>query len=215
MIALVDNDILFKAACFGLFEELILINRESGETSVGVLGAARYVIPKKIEKNVQVTFANAAKAAFQSFVDTAEIIEPTEEEQLMAADFELAAQRAAVALDSGESQLCSVLIVRGLRLLLTGDKRAIRALEQLLDTDTRLTALAGKVTCLEQLVLEPLSTENYSRFRTAVCREPAVDKTLSICFSCKGEEATFESTTAGLKSYISDLRSQANRILTS
>jgi hypothetical protein len=213
MIALVDNDILFKAACFGLFEELIPRRYQLRETSVGILGAARYVIPKKIEKNVQAKIATAAKAAFQAFVDTAEIIEPTEEEQLMAADFELAAQRAAVALDSGESQLCAVLIVRALRLLLTGDKRAICALEQLLDTDTRLTALAGKVTCLEQLVLEPLSAENYSKFRTAVCWETAVDKTLSICFSCKAEEATFESTAAGLKSYINDLRSQADRIL--
>ena len=70
---------------------------------------------------MQATIATAAKAAFRSFVDTAQIIEPTEEEQLMAADFELAAQRAAVALDSGESQLCAVLIARALRLLLTGD----------------------------------------------------------------------------------------------
>ena len=212
MDAIVDNDILFKVACFGLFDELILTNCQP-EGSVGILGAARYVVPKKIQKNVQATIATAAKAAFQTFVDVAEMIEPTEDEQVMAADFELAAQRAAVALDIGESQLCAVLIARVLPLLFTGDKRAICALENLLDTDARLNALAGKVKCLEQLVLQPLLADNYSRFRVAVCREPAVDKTLAICFSCKVEQATLEGTIEGLKSYIYDLRSQANRIL--
>jgi hypothetical protein len=131
----------------------------------------------------------------------------------MAADFELAAQRAAVALDSGESQLCAVLITRALPLLFTGDKRAICALEHLFDRDARLNALAGKVKCLEQLVLQPMSADNYCQFRIAICGHPGTDKTMSICFSCRVEEATLEGTTAGLKSYINDLRSQANRIL--
>jgi len=212
MYAIVDNDILFKAACFGLFDELILASCRL-EGSVGILGAARYVVPKKIQKNVETAIAIAAKEAFQTFIGGAEIIEPTEEEQVMAADFELAAQRAAVALDIGESQLCAVLITRAVPLLLTGDKRAICALEHLLGTDPRLNALAGKVRCLEQLVLQPLSGNNYFQFRVAVCREPGVDKTLAICFSCKGEQATLEGITEGLKSYINDLRSQANRIL--
>jgi hypothetical protein len=212
MDVIVDNDILFKCSCFGLVDELILANCQP-EGSVGILGAARYVVPKKIHKNIQATIAAAAKEAFQTLVDVAEIIEPTEDEQVMAADFELAAQRAAVALDSGESQLCAVLIARALRLLFTGDKRAISALEHLLDSDTRLNALAGKVRCLEQLVLQPLSADNCAQFRVAVCREPAIDKTMAICFSCSAEEATLEGITAGLKSYINDLRSQANRIL--
>jgi hypothetical protein len=36
MDALVDNDILFKVACFGLFDELILPNCQP-EGSVGIL----------------------------------------------------------------------------------------------------------------------------------------------------------------------------------
>lgn len=213
MDTIVDNDILFKVACFCLFDELILANCNPDEGSVGILGAARYVVPKKIQKNVRAAIATAAKKAFQTFIDRAVIIEPTEDEQVMAADFELAAQRAAVALDSGESQLCAVLIARTLPLLLTGDKRAICALEHLLATDARLSALSGKVRCLEQLVLRPLSAENYWRFRVAVCQDPGVDKTLAICFSCTLEEATLEGITEGLKSYINDLRTKANRIL--
>jgi hypothetical protein len=92
MKAIVDNDILFKVACFGLFDELILNNCQS-VGSVGILGATRYVVPKKIQKNVEATIATTARAAFQAFLDVAVIIEPTEDEQMMAADFELAAQR--------------------------------------------------------------------------------------------------------------------------
>jgi hypothetical protein len=213
MDAIVDNDILFKLACFELFDDLIVNNGEPTGITVGVLGAARYLVPKNIEKNVQAAIATAAKAAFQNFMEIVEVIEPTEDEQVMAADFELSAQRAGVALDSGESQLCAVLIARSLPHLLTGDKRAICALERLLDGDTRLNALVGKVRCLEQLVLLPLSADNYPRFRIAVCREPTVDRTLAICFSCSAKQATLEGIIEGLRSYINDLRSQANRIL--
>src|SRR2546421_10117828 len=102
MDVIVDNDILFKCSCFGLFDELILRDYKP-DGSVGILGAARYVVPKKIRKSIQASISTAAREAFQTFVEVAEIIEPTEDEQVMAADFELAAQRAAVALDSGES----------------------------------------------------------------------------------------------------------------
>ena len=212
MDAIVDNDILFKVASFDLFDELILTNCEH-RTSIGILGAARYVVPKKIRSNADAKIATAANAAFQAFLAVAQIIEPTEDEQMMAADFELAAQRNAVALDSGESQLCAVLITRALSMLLTGDKRAICALEILLDTDARLNALIGKIRCLEQLVLQLLSVDNYSRIRVTICRRPEVDKTLTICFSCRVEAATLEGISEGLKSYINDLRSRASRII--
>jgi len=212
MDAIVDNDILFKAASFGLFDELVLTNCQS-DGSVGILGAARYLVPKKIHRNIDAQMVDAASAAFQTFLAVAKIVEPTHDEQVMAADFELAAQRAAVALDSGESQLCAVLIARALPLLLTGDKRAIVALEQLIEIDNRLSALEGKVRCLEQLILLALSASNYAQFRAAVCRQPGVDKALAICFSCTLEQAALEGITEGLKSHINNLRSHANRIL--
>ncbi|HYJ87581.1 MAG TPA: hypothetical protein VEW46_16080 [Pyrinomonadaceae bacterium] len=212
MEAVIDNDILFKGACYGLLEELLPADG-SITGPLGILGAARYVVAKKIQKSALRTNATTAIKELEAFLERAETVEPTENEQLMAADFELAAQRTAVALDSGESQLCAVVIARALPLLLTGDKRAIKAIERLLDVDPRLQFLCGKIKCLEQLVLRSLSEENHSRLRAAVCGEPDVDKALAICFSCKNEAATLEGISEGLRSYINDLRSGAPQVL--
>jgi len=212
MEAVIDNDILFKGACYGLLDELLPAN-SSTMGPPGILGAARYVVTKKIKKGTLRTDTTTAIQRLEAFIGRAEVVEPTENEQLMAADFELAAQRAAVALDSGESQLCAVVIARALALLLTGDKRAIKAIERLLDADTRLRSLCGKIKCLEQLVLQSLSEESVSRLRAAICGEPDVDKALAICFSCKNDGATLEGISEGLGSYISDLRAAAHQVL--
>jgi hypothetical protein len=179
---------------------------------LGILGAAPFVVRKKIQKSA-ISKGTKAINELNAFLATAVIVEPTDNEQAMAADFELEAQRAGVPLDTGESQLCAVLIVRTLPFLLTGDKRAIQAIEQLLDVDTRLRLVCGKVTSLEQIFLRALSEANQSAYRTAVCSEPNVDKTLTICFSCKSEHATPEGVREGLRSYINDLRSQSGQVL--
>ena len=69
----------------------------------------------------------------------------------MAADLEFRAQTTGLDLDVGESQLCAVLVMRMVPMLLTGDKRAISAIEHLFDLEPRIGWIAGRVYCLEQL----------------------------------------------------------------
>jgi hypothetical protein len=131
----------------------------------------------------------------------------------MAGEFELAALRAGVGLDAGESQLCAVLIKRLVPFLLTGDKRAIRAAEQLLDSADRLAGLCGKVRCLEQLVLDTLPRGGETNsLRERICAETEIDKALTICFGCSSGTVDVDYF-AALQSYIADLRRQATRIL--
>jgi hypothetical protein len=213
MEALVDNDILFKALMYGLLHELLGPYNTSTD-ALGVLGAAQFVIAKKIRKQSPGTTVTAEKLdQFFNFMKGCYVLEPTDEEQAMAADFEFAAQRAAVALDSGESQLCAVLVQRAVPVLLTGDKRAIHAIQALLRTDTRLLTLYGKVVCLEQLFLRSITEASKSPLRAAVCREPDLDKAITICFSCKGRDPQLSNIIAGLQSYINDLRTKASLVL--
>ena len=137
MEALVDNDILMKGACYGLLDEL-LSQTVSSIALLGILGATQFVVAKKIRKRVLRRDREAAVKSLEAFIQRITIVEPTTDEQRMAADFELAAQRAGVALDTGESQLCAVLVIRAVRQLYTGDKRAIQAMQELLEADTRL-----------------------------------------------------------------------------
>jgi hypothetical protein len=212
MKAAVDNDVLFKGCCYGLLGRLIGAVCD-GVEAVGVLGSARFVVAKKIEKAELRGNPSGALVVLSEFLSRSQVLEPSPSEQAMAADLELNAQRLGLNLDSGESQLCAILVFRVLPLLLTGDKRAITAIEGLVDTDERLLSICRKVTCLEQLVRKALHREGHVVFRGAICAEPEVDKALAICFSCSAPSMAASSIDEGLDSYIRSLRMHAPRVL--
>jgi predicted nucleic acid-binding protein len=209
---LIDNDVLLKGACYGVLLEItsaVFPNRNE----VGVLGAARFVVSKSIKRQALNRDSADAERTFANFLAHVRILEPDTQESGVAADLELAAQRLGLALDAGESQLCAILINRGLSLILTGDKRAIQAAEQLIDVDTRLLAICGKAMCLEQAFLLTLPGLGPDALRAAVCSEPNVDKALTICFGCHSAATSAENYTEGLRSYVNSLRSTASRVL--
>jgi hypothetical protein len=210
--ALVDNDVLFKGTCYRLLDEFLGTIYKPSE-AVGVLGAARYVVKKRIERHVVRSKYLEVLEGFFAFLERNIVLEPTSEEQVLAADFELSAQRLGVSLDAGESQLCSIFLHRAAPLLVTGDKRAIISIDRLIDVDPRLEHLMGKVKCLEQLVQDALSAGHTERVRGAICSEPEVDLTLSICFGCSSPDTPEAHLHEGLTSYIHDLRSRAERVL--
>jgi hypothetical protein len=211
MIALADNDILLKAACYRLLAELIPISCDADR--VGYLGAAKFVLGKKIRRMNLCGNVAEAHDELLTFLATNEAIETTAEEQELAAILEATAQTLSVNLDTGESQLLAVLVSRALPKLLTGDKRAIIAIERLLDVLGTLSSVIGKVSCLEQIVKHVFTQGNPDSIRMAICREPDVDKALSICFSCHGPEQPMPPVVEALDSYISDLRRNAPRAL--
>jgi len=209
MLALIDNDVLFKGSCYGLLRDLL------AEVSqrAGVLAASRFVLPKKISKSNLRGDRSAVLQRLNEFLEKSEALEPTLEEQEMAADLEVSALRLGLALDVGESQLSTILVKRLVPLLLTGDKRAVVAIDRLLDQDARLLPICGKVRCLEQIFAAAIAGENGNSVRAAVCSEPDIDIALTICFSCRSESVSKESHSEGLHSYIEALRRDATRVL--
>jgi hypothetical protein len=212
MNAVVDNDILYKGACYGILADILQpYNGASG--AIGALGTARFVVSKKIKKMTLKRNGSLVLEELRRFLSCCVELSPTEDEQSLAAEFELAAQQLGVNLDTGESQLCAILITRLIPRLLTGDKRAIAALERLLDGHSALQAIRGKVGCLEQATLNLVAGGHLALLRTAICSEPTVDKTLTICFGCNSPEVQPEIVLEGLNSYITALRADATRIL--
>lgn len=212
MTGLIDNDVLLKGACYGLLPELV--GGVSTIDSIGVLGTARFVVLDRIHKSQLKAGHAQAITLFGSFLARVSVVEPTPDEQHLAADLELTAQRLGLNLDSGESQLCAVLALRLLPLLMTGDKRAIASIDKLIDHNSHLSSVRGKVMCLEQLFLELLNDGTIGDgIRTLVCAEPDVDKTMSNCFSCAGGVDSKDSQREGLRSYIERLRITASRVL--
>ena len=211
MNALVDNDVLVKGACYGLLAELVAT--VSGPIRCGLLGAARFVVPKAIGRQKLQREPAVAQQAFQAFLAQHDLVEPTSAEEALAAELEAAAQALALNLDAGESQLAAMLISRAVPALLTGDKRAVIAMDQLFEAMPAVQVLAGRIHCLEQAVRRLLASADAGEIRQSICAEPRVDKALTICFSCSSPEVSPPSIAAALDSYIADLRAAAPRVL--
>ena len=212
MNAVVDNDIIYKGVCYGILAD-ILQTHNGASGAIGSLGTARFVVSKRIKKAKLERNENLVQEQLQRFLSNSVELSPTEDEQQLAAEFELAAQQLGVNLDTGESQLCAFTITRLIPKLLTGDKRAITAMERLLDVYPAFQAMRGKVGCLEQAILNLVARGQLALLRTAICSEPTVDKTLTICFGCSSPDAQPETVLEGLNSYINALRADASRVL--
>lgn len=212
MKAVIDNDILYKGSCYGLLQDVAMA-LDAKPSECGVLGAARFVLRDKIRRAKLSQDKKLASQVLESFLRSTLVVETSENEQMIAAELESTALRLGVSLDAGESQLCAVAIHRAVPLLATGDKRAIAALEMIIDSDTHLLALCAKIVCLEQLILRIMTRVGFGDLRAAVCREPDADKVIAICFSCRSAVSSESATREGLHSYLRDLRSVAARML--
>lgn len=207
----VDNDIVLKASCYGTSSALWPDN--ATPESIGVLGQARFVVSKRLKRIRLTGSVDDALAELALILEHAELLEPNETEIVLAANIEARAAESSHELDSGESQLAAIVVIRGLPLLQTGDKRAIRGMEALLDVVSELIGLGGRVMCLEQLVHAAVSRGSLDDLRGAICREPAVDTALSMSFACHSPNPSTDDVLEGLASYIEDLRRHALRVL--
>lgn len=204
-----DNDILIKCACYDLLNDL----RTCASDKAVVLGLARYVVTDQLSRRGEIRNREVALARFDGFLSAAIELEPTPEETALATTLEETATSRQLALDTGESLLCAIVILRSIPLLITGDKRAIEALELLLPVMTQLVGLIERVACLEQYVLGVVRRTDEDATRVQVCAEPDVDKVMAICFECSNRHGRASSIQDCLTSYIYDLRGRARRLL--
>jgi hypothetical protein len=206
-----DTDVLLKTVCYGLAGDIIGITCADG--SAHILGAAIFTVRARLKKCALNRQNAVAVAEFEAIVQTASVLEPTEEETLLAAEIEATAQLTSVALDSGESQLAAITVQRTIPILVTGDKRAICAFASIMPTCTQLGALQRRILCLEQLFLRFIKLGHAEEGRKSVCGEPSVDKALSICFGCASAGGSADDWSNGLISYIDHIHRGAPNLL--
>lgn len=208
---LVDNDVLIKCACYSILDQIP--GPSDQRQDVAVLGAARFVVGKYLERRGIIRDRAAAQRRFHDYLSTAVILEPTLDEINLASAIEEAAILLGLDLDSGESQLCAIAVFRGSSLLLTGDKRAIASAETLKESVSELASLAGRLVCLEQAIMGVIERIGVDAARIQICAEAAVDKALSICFECHALVEGHPLELTGLLNYIRDVRTKAPILL--
>ena len=114
--------------------------------------------------------------------------------------------------DPGEAFLFALVAEMDHALLVTGDKRACRAIQRSVDLRELKARLAGKVLCLEavlQLLLEQLG---YAELVDALNPVREYNQTLRILLS-QGALTPETSFRDGLESYLADLAAQADDLL--
>ena len=206
---LMDNDVLLKLSCYGLQAELERFLSDRSATP-GLLAVAAFVLSRHVDRLQSITDRDRARGNLQNLLAICRHVEPSAEELDVAIELEEQAQLLGLQFDTGESQLISVLISRQAALLVTGDKRAIGAMEHLgLTSDD----VHGRVGCLEQLILCFVVSEGAFQVRAAICKEGQVDKSLAICFSCSSPVVSCDAITEGLRSYIGAVRQVARSFL--
>jgi hypothetical protein len=209
---LIDNDIVLKTCSYDAVDELIACVSGRSRT-IHVLGVAKFVLTKAIKKRANILNKERAFACVARLMASVKLLEPDVDELALAAELEETAQSREVELDGGESQLLAVLIQRAASLLLTGDKRAIRAIEPVVRACGYETNVAGRVACLEQVIMAMIGRHGAEIIRAKICSEAAADISLAICFSCVSQSRSQESIVEGLVSYINDLRRSAPSVL--
>ncbi|MCL4497610.1 MAG: hypothetical protein M1467_05840 [Deltaproteobacteria bacterium] len=87
-----------------------------------------------------------------------------------------------LSMDTGESILCAIAINRTnkcLTYIVTGDKRAIQSISQIIPFIKKINYLNGKFICLEQIILGLIRNGNLIKIRKNICCAHNLDKTLS------------------------------------
>ncbi len=209
---LVDTDVLIKLAAYGLLEAIAHPGCEDDcDRRTGLIGAAKFTSRRALKRKA--SDPAAATAYLDAFVNRAAVVEPTEAEVALAAELEEAAAVSGGSLDVGESQLCAIAISRGRPTILTGDKRAVIAAEQLIGPIELMGKLKDRIACLEQAFVLITERLGVGSTRAKVIAEPAVDTALSICFQFTNPAVAADFYPHGLRSYIEDLRKAAPTVL--
>ncbi len=206
--SLVDNDLAIKISSYELPSELIAVLSAKG-LSPAALQVAIYVVRNRLRRSRQLNERDRAIKAFEQLSSHLTILEPTPGEIELAAAYEAKAQALDLQLDTGESQLLAVLLSRSAALFLTGDKRAIVAIEEIIGDQFE----HPKIGCLEQVIAAIVQLTNVQYVRSQICREPQADRAISLCFSCTAPAVSMTSALEGLDSHIHALRSNASRTL--
>ena len=179
---LLDNDVLVKMSAYGLGSELVDATTISGSVP-SMLAVGRFVVRDRLKRGRRFSDSEQAAAHFEEFLSGLGLVEPTESEIEQAAAFENAAAKAGLEFDVGESQLLSILLTRDAPLLATGDKRAIAAISTVCGDGAD-----RRIACFEQILATLIQRLGPDPIRSAVCREPSVDRASTNCFNCSAAD---------------------------
>jgi hypothetical protein len=204
---LLDNDVVLKLSIYQATDDMIEATTLCG-IPPSILGIARFTLRSHVLRSRTIRDRESVSAVLQRTLGILNRVEPNDDELELAGDLEQRAIESGLELDAGESQLFAIMIKRHAPLLITGDKRAIRALCRLAPD-----SVTASLACLEQLVASVVSVTDHNILRARVCAEPDTDRAMTAIFACFSAAVALPDVMIGLRSYINSLRKEAERLL--
>jgi hypothetical protein len=189
----IDNDVIFKLSQYDLLDEFIQAYETSFE-SIFILSTLKYrAYLKEEERSIEFL---GSKEAYDNVVS---IVGSCKEAVISDELMKEVIQSDQLNIDHGELILTYCLKETEESKLVTGDKRAVKALSE----HSEFNFCRCKVLILEQILLKMINTLDFGTIRKKISSNPDVDKALRVCFSSK----KLEGVALGLNSYIGDLSS--------
>lgn len=204
MTLFIDNDALLKLAIYDLLDTALVMFDIRPE-DVHVLATAKYVLlPAKDRLRRCKTEECAAR--LESFLSKA-----TKLSADGASATTLDALTAKPGIDAGEALMLAVAVSNVDSFIITGDKRALEALQVDQGLDSVREVLAGRVLSIE-LLFSFLVEGDFGQVQARVRSQPSVDKALTNIFGVSAP-ASLESVRAALDSYVGHLRRLTGALL--
>lgn len=214
MILVADNDALLKLNAYALWDDTCALLGVR-QPDVRTLAAARFVVRRfrdRADMRLKYTAGGIDRAL--AAIEHAAIVDPpsdmTDHDALLMGARRLNPTKPPV--DPGEALLFAAAAPRADYLLTTSDKRALRALHALPEAKTVCDQLAGRILCVEHLLLELIEARGFAYVQPRVRSAPECDGVIRIAFGASAP-APEASVRDGLHSFIGDLRSETGALL--
>ena len=195
MIILADNDIVHKLACCGLLDSFSTWLK-APPAEIWVIPTIPFVLRKKLKNNPD------GLADLETFL--------LKNSPIPAASIELLERYGA--LDEGERQMLAVLVEDPrITQLVTGDKRALRQIANMTETDAKLNQRLqeARIDCLESVRLGLMDLFGHAAINAKASLGVDSDKVLKMTFGLDRNEAHAREV---LEAYLKDLADEASFI---
>lgn len=197
MIVLSDNDILFKLAQCDLFNEFLAYVQVPAK-SIAILHTCIFKMRRTLRSQPEVL------ARLEQFCQVVTVIVDDE------VDIDILETIMGTGADAGEAILAAKVATTPGAYLVTGDKRAIRALNTMTNGPIK-SALAGRILCFEELVIGLMHNSGFAALSAKLNAGSACDGVLRVAF---GPGRTEEHALSCLYSYADELRTACPNLLT-
>lgn len=205
MLLFVDNDVVIKLAEYGLLMSLHEIVTEAGH-EIHVLNSLPYVVGVNNPSAAnQVLSSQSSVEQVKKFL---EVVNPASIKQ--ATTFHIINSINDPNLDEGELTLIGCAIESDNPVLCSGDKRAIKALNNLIAAES-LSFSHCIIILLEHTLQILVNSMDEDYVLKQVMRKPDVDKAIRLCFQNATSE-DIDSVISGLESYINSLKMECSNL---